>query len=162
MYVPRISNAIPQRYRNRCRSLTFSAVAEKTFLNLKALAASNPTISFLAVSHSDEPATKTWLESVGGKGDTEVIVDYERKIYAAWGLGPSSLWHVLNPTALMGAVNVGREDGIWNKPTQSGSRWQTAGSFAVNGNGEVVWGRPSKQADDLPSLEDGLSAVKKG
>ncbi|PBP28746.1 hypothetical protein BUE80_DR000275, partial [Diplocarpon rosae] len=31
------------------------------------------------------------------------------------------------------AYALGKREGIWNRPTESGSRWQTAGSFAVDG-----------------------------
>ena len=134
-------------------------VAEKTFLQLRRLANSDPGTIYIAVSHSDKAATHQWLTDIGGRGEVQVVVDEDRKIYAAWGLGPSSFWHVLNPMALMTVYHTGKQDGIRVRPTQSGTRWQTAGSFAVDGKGFVAWGRPSERADDVPNLEEARKAV---
>jgi AhpC/TSA antioxidant enzyme len=135
-------------------------VAEKTFLSLRHLAStSSGDISYIAISHSDQASTDAWLSAIGGAGNVEVIIDTDRALYAAWGLGPSSLWHVLNPAALLTVRRMGKDDGINVRPTQSGSRWQTAGSFAVNGPGKVVWGKKAERADEMPDLEEGRKAV---
>jgi hypothetical protein len=89
-----------------------------------------------------------------------MIVDDQRALYAAWGLGASSIAHVLDPRAMYGALQTGRQDGIWNRPTQSGSRWQTAGSFAVDGSGVVRWAQVSARADEVQRLERGVEKVK--
>lgn len=54
---------------------------------------------------------------------------------------------------------VGKEDKIWNRPTESGSRWQTAGSWAVDKEGVVRWGGVSKSSDDIPDFEEAVKAV---
>ena len=41
-----------------------------------------------------------------------IVVDSDREIFAQWGLGVSSLWHVLNPASLWSAYKLGREQGI--------------------------------------------------
>lgn len=74
-------------------------VAQKTFLNLRALANKYPTtLSCIAVSHSSPAATKKWIDLMGGAWNVSVVIDEERAAYAAWGLGLGSVWYVLNPT----------------------------------------------------------------
>jgi hypothetical protein len=34
---------------------------------------------------------------------------------------------------------LGKEEGIWNRPTESGNRWQTGGNYGVDKNGIVQW-----------------------
>ncbi|KAL1652027.1 hypothetical protein SLS58_000150 [Diplodia intermedia] len=135
--------------------------AEKTFRNLREAASRNPDIRFVAVSHSDQAATDRWLDSLGGgKGSTELLIDAERDLFAQWGLGASSLWHVLSPWSMYSVYRLGRDEGIWNRPTESGNRWQMAGSFAVDGEGVVRWGGPAKQADDVPGFGEAVGALK--
>ena len=77
-------------------------VAQQSFLLLRALAlrqspGRNTPITFIAVSHSSAAATQKWIDMLGGtRGVVKVIVDEERAIYAAWGLGTGSAWYVLN------------------------------------------------------------------
>jgi len=133
--------------------------AEKTFLNLRRLAGVHPEAYFVAVSHSDDESTERWVIVVGGEWATRVIVDHERELYGAWGLGASSAWHVLNPWSLYTVWKLGKQENIWNRPTESGNRWQTSGSFAVDGQGLVRWASVAKAADDIPNFEEALDAV---
>ncbi|KAL2043344.1 hypothetical protein N7G274_003650 [Stereocaulon virgatum] len=130
--------------------------AEKTFISLRSTASSNPNISCIAISHSDRSSTSKWLESIGGPGNIRIIVDPERKLYAQWGLGVSSLWHVLSPWSLWSVYQLGKEEGIWNRPTESGSRWQMSGAFAVDGEGVVRWGGAAELADWIPDFREGV------
>ena len=66
-----------------------------------------------------------------------VIVDEQRKIYARWGLGVSSWLHLANPAAFWSVYKLGKSEGIWNRPTESGYRWQTAGTWAIDQNGII-------------------------
>jgi hypothetical protein len=119
----------------------------------------------VAISHSDESSTQKWLQEVGGPGapnPVEIIVDYEREIYAAWGLGTSGVLHVLSPGGLYAVYKLGKEKNIWNRPTESGSRWQTAGSWAVDAQGMVKWGGLSKSANEVPTFHEAVTAVKVG
>lgn len=137
--------------------------AEKTFLNLRDVAKTRTDIDFIAVSHSDEAATQTWLKSLPQAGsepaNLRVVVDHDREIYSAWGLGTSSYIHVLSPYSMYNVLKLGQEEGIWNRPTESGSRWQTAGYFAVDSSGIVRWGGTAKRADDVPNFEGAISAL---
>ena len=113
----------------------------------------------IAVSHSDKPSTDKWVESVGGAGDVQVVVDHERKIYALYGLGVASFWHVLNPWSLGAVFTMARQEKIVNRPTESGTRWQTSGVFAVDASGTVKYSHPSQTTDDLGDLEAAVQSV---
>jgi hypothetical protein len=140
--------------------------AEKTFLNLREAARAHRDISFIAVSHSSSAATETWLTSLPQAGsepdNLQVVVDEAREAYTAWGLGVASFGHVLSPSGLYKVWKLGREEGIWNRPTESGSRWQTAGGFGVDADGIVRWSRPAEGADEIPDFEEAAVAVEGG
>ncbi|KZL84772.1 alkyl hydroperoxide reductase subunit c thiol specific antioxidant, partial [Colletotrichum incanum] len=136
--------------------------AEKSFIVLREAASKNPNVAFIAVSHSSESHTKKWLSEVGGPGDknpVEVIFNEERDVYAKWGLGTSSFMHVLSPSALSNVFKLSREEGIANRPTESGSRWQTSGAWAVGENGKVTWGGPAQTASEIPNVDEALSSL---
>ncbi|KAI9871747.1 MAG: hypothetical protein M1830_002502 [Pleopsidium flavum] len=124
------------------------------------MAAAHSSIHFVAVSHSDAGATNRWVTSVGGAGLVQVIVDDERELYARWGLGISSFWHALSPWSMWSVYQLGKGEGIWNRPTESGNRWQTAGSFGVDGQGIVKWSEAAQRADDIPDFEVGLKMLE--
>jgi hypothetical protein len=90
---------------------------------------------------------------VGGPGEgpnpVTVLDDPDREIYAKWGMGITSWMHVLSPSSMMSAYRLGKDQGIWNRPTESGSRWQSGGNFAVDGEGVVKWGKVSGRADEV-------------
>ena len=72
-------------------------------------------------------------------------------------MGTSSFWHVLG--SIPSVSKLGKEDGINVRPTESGNRWQTAGSFAVDGQGTVIWSRKDERADDMPDFKEAVDAV---
>jgi hypothetical protein len=150
------------------------------------LANKHPTLHFIAISHASPAITQTWVNALGGAWAVEVIVDETRELHAMWGLGVSKTWHVLNPWTVAAERKLGNEEGIWvrdvsgrkeyareskagNKPVPgadvkevgngSGSRWQIAGSWAVDGRGLVRWGGVSASADDRGDLEEGIRAL---
>ena len=143
------------------RMLTTPSVAEKTFYALRSSAEQNLHIHHVAVSHSDADATARWLDAVGGAGLIEVIVDADREIYGRWGLGVSSLWHVISPRSMWSAVQLGRQDGIQVRSTESGSRWQTAGSFGVDRSAIVRWLHVAKSADDGSDFSEAVPPIDK-
>ena len=55
---------------------------------------------------------------------------------------------------------LGLDEGIWNRPTESGSRWQTAGSFAIDGSGIVRWVQVAGRADDMAELHKGVKTLQ--
>ena len=77
----------------------FLPVAQKTFLNLRTLANRHAgQLTCIAVSHSSRAATQKWLDLLGGAWNVQIVIDEDRSVYAAWGLGLGSVWYVLNPT----------------------------------------------------------------
>lgn len=89
----------------------------------------------------------------------DVVIDEGRDIYAKWGLGISSTWHAVNPVTLWSVFSLGKNEGIWNRPTESGSRWQTSGAFAVDRDGTIRWAHVSRTADDVPDLQAAATAL---
>ncbi|KAI1092975.1 hypothetical protein F5B19DRAFT_452510 [Rostrohypoxylon terebratum] len=78
------------------------AVAQKSFLALRDLAIKNQgRLTCIAVSHSSREATWKWVDMLGGAWNVEVVIDEDRAIYAAWGLGLSNFWYMFNPTTQM-------------------------------------------------------------
>ncbi|KAF3909805.1 hypothetical protein ABW21_db0201909 [Orbilia brochopaga] len=135
--------------------------AEKTFQTFRHLSDLHPDVLFLAISHSNPEDTDEWLISVGGTHDVLVTTDPQRTLYATWGLGFSSFWANMGPMTFWKALKLGSEEMIYNRPTKSGYRWQTAGSFAVDGEGIVRWAHVSTGAADVADFEEGLRAVGK-
>lgn len=142
--------------------LTFvPAVSEATLLAMRTAATQHLDINFVAISHSDQQSTEKWLNDLEGTGSVTVIVDVERQVYARWGLGVVSWGHVLNPAALVNAWKLGKEQGIWNRPTESGSRWQSSGYWAVDQEGYVRWGGPAARADEVLSVDEAVKALQR-
>ncbi|KAG7122323.1 hypothetical protein HYQ44_003221 [Verticillium longisporum] len=186
------------------------AFAQKTFLALRAISVKHQ-IACVAVSHSSQAATQKWLDLMGGAWNVEVVIDEDRAIYAAWGLGLCSVWHMFNPSSqvqgwketgwlgekVAGAMKrpsaTSRRDDITpteakgklgrintasngrgltqgpasargakdeNETTMMGNKWQTAGAFAVDGRGTVVWGGKALKVDDVLDLDMGIKILK--
>ncbi|KAI0195789.1 hypothetical protein EV127DRAFT_332091 [Xylaria flabelliformis] len=75
------------------------AFAQKSFLALRTLASKKQgSLRCVAVSHSSAAATRRWMDMLGGAWNVEVVIDEDRAIYAAWGLGLGSIWYMFNPT----------------------------------------------------------------
>jgi AhpC/TSA antioxidant enzyme len=99
---------------------------------------------------------------VGGLDKVELVVDEGRTLYAAYGLGFSTWWHVLNPWSLAKVFQLGKTENIWNRPTESGSRWQTAGIFAIDETGVVRYAHPAQTTDDLGDIQAALKSLNIG
>ncbi|OJI99554.1 hypothetical protein ASPVEDRAFT_187810 [Aspergillus versicolor CBS 583.65] len=136
-------------------------------------------VTGIIVSHSSPEDTEKWIEEITndkkhplyppssdkpdvapGEPRVKVVVDPTRELYGAWGLGVSSAWHVFNPRTLASVFALGRKDGIWNRNTRSGSRWQTAGAFAVDTDGVVQWGHISGSASDIADLNEAVRSTE--
>lgn len=130
------------------------------FRKLREASSQYPDIHCIAISHSDQASTDKWVQDVGGAGKVEVLVDFERQSFAAYGLTASSFWAVLNPWSMSNVFTLGKQEGIWNRPTESGSRWQTAGLFAMNDAGKVVYSHPAQTSDDLGDVNAAIEATK--
>ena len=67
---------------------------------------------------------------------------------------------MLSPWSLWGAVKLGREEGVWNRPTESGNRWQGVGWWGVDGRGNIAWGAKAQAADEIGCWEEGVRALE--
>jgi hypothetical protein len=56
-------------------------------------------------------------------------------------------------------LKVGRGEKMWNRPTESGSRWQISGTFAVDGNGVVSCAQVAQAADEIGDFEKALKSL---
>ena len=131
--------------------------AEATLRAMRDAAAAHPEIDWVAVSHAGPEATQRWCDAVGGRGDVEVLLDVDRRCYAAWGLGRSSLSHFLGRRSLREVARLTRQ-GIRNRHPE-GTRWQQAGTFAVDGSGAVRWRHLPEHAGELPDLDQAADAA---
>lgn len=132
--------------------------AERTLQELRARADAEPDVSFVAVSHAPEAATDAWAEAVGGRGSVQILIDADRSLYAAWGLGRSSLAHFMGRRSLRAVGGLARR-GIRNRHSD-GTRWQAAGTFALDASGTVRWRHRPEHAGDLPDLADAARAAQ--
>jgi hypothetical protein len=131
--------------------------AEATVRRMSALAAEQPAIAFVAVTHSGDAPSRRWCEAFGGAGGVQLVADPDRAHYAAWGVGLSDRRHFAGPESL-GAVRRLLDEGIHNR-WASGNRWQAASTFAVDAGGVVRWRHFPAHAGDLPPLVDAVTAV---
>jgi hypothetical protein len=131
--------------------------AEATMRHLRAQAERHPEIQWVAISHASSDATRRWCKATGGCERVLVASDPSRWAYAAWGLRRTSLGHFLGRRSL-GAVVAHARQGIRNRHP-SGTRWQSAGTFAVDAEGVVRWRHLPEHAGDLPDLDAALEAL---
>lgn len=124
--------------------------AEWTARELRAAAQRHPEVAWVAVSHARSQETDAWAEAIGGIGGVTLISDPERTTYAAWGLGRSSLAHFAGRRSLAQVAKLARE-GVRNRHPD-GTRWQRAGTFAIDG-GVIAWRHLPVHAGDLPDLD---------
>jgi hypothetical protein len=132
--------------------------AEATLRALRDAAEEHPKLEWVAVTHASAATTQRWAVAIGGRGEVEVLLDPERRCYAAWGLGRTSLAHFLGRRSLTEVTRLARE-GIRNRHPE-GTRWQRAGTFAVD-DGEIVrWRHLPAHAGELPDLAEAAAAVR--
>jgi AhpC/TSA family len=131
--------------------------AERTMQMLREGADRAPAVQWIAISHAPANATERWLGAVGGAGDVRVASDPSRRSYAAWGLGRTSFGHFMGRRSLAAVSELARS-GIRNRHP-AGTRWQSAGTFAVDGQGIVKWRALPAHAGELPDLDEALRSL---
>lgn len=116
---------------------TATPVAQKTFLQLRAIATRFPSdLTCLAVSHSSAPATQKWITLLGGAWNVGIVIDEDRAVYAAWGLGLGSVWYVLNPTSTV----AGFKEKGWLGASVAGSLRRSGGAAGKAAPGSISTG----------------------
>ena len=131
--------------------------AEATVHHLTALAASQPAIDFIAVTHSPEKPSRSWCNAFGGAAGVQLVFDPDRARYAAWGVGLSDGKHFAGAKS-MAALRRLLDEGIHNR-WASGNRWQAAATFAVDPAGVLCWRHFPRHAGDLPPLHEAVNAL---
>jgi hypothetical protein len=134
--------------------------AERTMQMLRDGAARAPGLQWVAISHAPAPDTERWLLAVGGAGNVTVASDPSRRSYAEWGLGRTQLAHFLGRRSLGAVAQLARE-GVRNRHPD-GTRWQSAGTFALDRSAVVRWRSVPAHAGDLPDLDAALRAALSG
>jgi hypothetical protein len=134
--------------------------AEATARALREGAAAAAGVDWVAVSHAPAQATARWRDAIGGLPDIRVLVDPERIHYATWGLGRTSLSHFMGRRSLGEVARLARE-GVRNRHPD-GTRWQRAGTFAIDADGIVRWRHVPDHAGDLPDLAEAIAAIEPG
>jgi hypothetical protein len=131
--------------------------AEATARALREAAAAHEDIAFVAVSHAPTRATARWCDAIGGMDGVRLLIDDERVHYATWGLGRTTLRHFAGRRSLSEVARLARA-GTRNRHPD-GTRWQRAGTFAVDAGGIVRWNHVPAHAGDLPDLRAALLAL---
>jgi hypothetical protein len=124
---------------------------------LREAATRSPEVQWVAISHAPEEATERWCRAVGGSDGVLVASDPSRRVYAEWGLGRTSASHFLGRRSLTAVADLAQR-GIRNRHPH-GTRWQSAGTFALDDHAIVQWRSLPAHAGDLPDLDAALSAV---
>jgi len=133
--------------------------SEATMRTMSRMAEQRPDVTWIAVSHAGLEATDRWCADVGASHLVKLVIDEERSAYGAWGLGRTSLGHFAGRRSLSAVANLARK-GIRNRHP-AGSRWQSAGTFAVDSDGNVAWRHIPRHAGDLPDLNDAAEAARR-
>lgn len=124
---------------------------------LREAAATEPGTAFVAVSHAPTQATARWCDAVGGMDSIRVLIDDGRVHYATWGLGRTSLAHFAGRRSMTEVGRLARA-GIRNRHPD-GTRWQRAGTFAIDDGGTVRWRHLPEHAGEMPDLRDALARI---
>lgn len=131
--------------------------AEATVRRMVGLAAAQPTIDFIAVTHSGEEPSRSWCNSFGGAGRVRFVSDPDRARYAAWGVGISDRKHFAGRASMAALVRL-LDEGIHNR-WASGNRWQAAATFAIDPAGVLRWRHLPRHAGELPPLDQAVTAL---
>jgi AhpC/TSA antioxidant enzyme len=131
--------------------------AESTMRMLRDGAAAHPELEWVAISHATREATDAWCRAIGGTHGVRVASDPSRGVYAAWGLGRTGVGHFLGRRSLAEVARLART-GVRNRHP-SGTRWQSAGTFAIDAQGLVRWRHLPEHAGDLPDLDAAIRAI---
>lgn len=132
--------------------------AEQTMRMLVKHARSAPEVRWIAISHAPADATERWCRAIGGSDGVLVASDPSRLTYAAWGLPRTSLGHFLGRRSLAAVAELSRR-GVRNRHPH-GTRWQSAGAFALDGDAVVRWSSLPAHAGDLPDLGAALRSLR--
>jgi AhpC/TSA antioxidant enzyme len=124
--------------------------AESTVRAMTEVAELRREITWIVVSHASLEASDRWCAAVGAAHNIRLVIDERRELYAAWGLGRSTLAHFAGPRSLASVARAHRR-GIGHR-LPAGTRWQRAGTFAIDAHGAICWRHIPAHAGDLPDF----------
>ncbi|KAI0437501.1 hypothetical protein F4803DRAFT_148185 [Xylaria telfairii] len=128
------------------------AFAQKSFLALRTLANKKQgSLRCVAVSHSSAAATRRWMDMLGGAWNVDVVIDEDRAIYAAWGLGLGSVWYMFNPTTQIQG---------WKEKGWLGIK--VADAVQRTGEADRLTTAPGKNGSSIKRTNTGLSTKSQG
>lgn len=132
--------------------------AEATLRALRDEAARHPDVTAVAVGHAPSGPATLWRSKIGGAEGVVCVDDPSRRSYAEWGLGITDLSHFAGADSLTALVSLAGR-GIRNRHP-SGTRWQGAGTFAVDAHGIVRFVHVAVHAGDLPDLVSAFASLE--
>jgi hypothetical protein len=132
--------------------------AERTMQLLRDGASGSPELQWVAISHAPAAETERWCRAVGGAGDVRLASDPSRRSYAQWGLGRTSVGHFMGRRSLSAVADLARH-GVRNRHP-AGTRWQSAGTFALDRDRIVTWSALPAHAGDLPDLDAAVGSLR--
>ncbi len=87
-----------------------------------------------------------------------VLLDEDRSVYLAYGLGRGRVWKVWGPAVWWAYVRLLREG--WRLQWPTGDTLQLGGDFVVDRHGRLVYVHRSDDPDDRPSVDELVSLAR--
>ncbi|XP_072222190.1 prostamide/prostaglandin F synthase-like [Leuresthes tenuis] len=115
-------------------------------------------VQVVVVSFGCQEGASHWLQDIGCQYD--MLLDPDRKVYAAFGLG-ASVKKVLNFDNMLLYAEYVADDMEFPRelPTIQDDMFQLGGDFLLDEHGRVLFSHSCQSPLDRPSVEDILSAL---
>ncbi|KAG7460968.1 hypothetical protein MATL_G00204600 [Megalops atlanticus] len=119
------------------------------------------SLRVLVVSSGCQEGADYWLQDTGCKYD--MLLDPEKKIYSAFGLG-ASYAKVLKFNTMLeyGEYTVQQRTFPQAQPNIIKDIYQLGGDFVLDEGGKVIYSHPSKSPRDRPAVSEILAAIVEG
>jgi peroxiredoxin len=89
-----------------------------------------------------------------------VLIDEDRSVYRAYGLGRGPAWKVWGPKVWRAYIRLMREGWRLQRPTED--TLQLGGDFVVDRRGRLAYVFRSEDPEDRPSVDDLITAARVG
>lgn len=90
-----------------------------------------------------------------------VLIDPDRGVYGAYGLGRGSVFRVWGWRAARRYIDMIRRDGPGGLQRPTDDTLQLGGDFVIGPTGALVWGHWGEGPDDRPSMDAVVAAVRR-
>ena len=88
-----------------------------------------------------------------------VLIDEDRVVYRAYGLGRGSVWKVWGPKTWWAYLKLIARGRRLQRPVDD--TFQLGGDFVVGRDGRLLYGFRSADPDDRPAVDDLIAAVRR-